>query len=116
MGYNRITNPETNRKVNITSKLGKYILKKYLFLINGGNRLDPRDDPDNPCWRNPDNMLKREELCDGEDDINFEEIPRGEGFCNGPNCIARRNIIDFNDIQNNNFNDIQNNSIIDSQN
>ena len=34
--YNRIINPKTNRKVNINSKLGKYILKKYLFFINGG--------------------------------------------------------------------------------
>ena len=32
--YTKIINPLTNRKVNITSKLGKKILKKYLFTLN----------------------------------------------------------------------------------
>ncbi len=35
--YSKIVNPETGRKVNIDSKLGQTILKKYLDNIKGGN-------------------------------------------------------------------------------
>ena len=34
--YNKIRNPLTGRKVNVTSTLGKQILKSYLLTINNG--------------------------------------------------------------------------------
>lgn len=34
--YAKIVNPITNRKVNITSSIGKKILKSYLFALSGG--------------------------------------------------------------------------------
>jgi hypothetical protein len=35
MNYNKIINPLTGRKVNITSKLGKKILRNYLNQLGG---------------------------------------------------------------------------------
>ena len=37
--YNKITNPETGRKVNVTSKLGQKILKDYLYHLGGAKEL-----------------------------------------------------------------------------
>jgi len=34
--YSNIVNPETNRVVYVSSKLGKKIIRKYLFVLNGG--------------------------------------------------------------------------------
>ena len=34
--YKKIYNPETGRKVNVNGKLGKQILRKYLYVLNGG--------------------------------------------------------------------------------
>ena len=34
--YSKIVNPQTNRLVNITSKYGKLIIKKYLQKLYGG--------------------------------------------------------------------------------
>ena len=34
--YNKIIHPITNNKIDIFSKSGKNILKKYLYLITGG--------------------------------------------------------------------------------
>uniref|UniRef100_A0A6C0IXK4 Uncharacterized protein n=1 Tax=viral metagenome TaxID=1070528 RepID=A0A6C0IXK4_9ZZZZ len=36
MVYNKITNPETGRKVTINSRLGKNIIKNYLYMIGSG--------------------------------------------------------------------------------
>ena len=33
--YNKIVNPNTGRKVNINSRLGKKIIKNYLILLGG---------------------------------------------------------------------------------
>lgn len=99
--YNKIVNPSTNRKVNINSKLGKYILKKYLSFIDGGSNLGPREDPDNPCRENLDNVLRREEQCEGKiDEINMETISEPNGFCTGPRCISRQSIIDVRNMPN----------------
>ena len=38
--YLKNLNPQTNRKVNINSKLGKNILKRYLDIIYGGSSND----------------------------------------------------------------------------
>ena len=35
--YSKIVNPQTNRLVNITSKYGKLIIKKYLQKLYGGS-------------------------------------------------------------------------------
>ena len=40
--YNKIYNPETNKYVNITSKRGKNIIKKYLQNLKGGEN-DPQN-------------------------------------------------------------------------
>lgn len=99
--YNKIVNPRTNRKVNINSKLGKYILKKYLSFIDGGSYQGPREDPDNPCRENLDNVLRREEQCEGKiDEINMETISEPNGFCTGPRCISRQSIIDVRNMPN----------------
>ena len=37
--YNKIRNPETNRQVNINSKLGRNILDNYVFEMRGGTPL-----------------------------------------------------------------------------
>ena len=34
--FNYIINPATKRKISIYGKTGKYVLKKYLFTLNGG--------------------------------------------------------------------------------
>jgi len=34
--YSKIVDPETNRVVYVSSKLGKKIIRKYLFVLNGG--------------------------------------------------------------------------------
>ena len=34
--YSKIVNPKTGRKVSVKSRLGKNILRKYLFILNGG--------------------------------------------------------------------------------
>ena len=34
--YSKIVNPATGRKVSITGRLGKTILKKYFNVLNGG--------------------------------------------------------------------------------
>merc|ERR1712072_1293369 len=53
--YNKIVNPETNRKVNISSSLGKKILKKYLLVLKGGSpKLGPHDGHENAfLWTPP---------------------------------------------------------------
>jgi len=38
--YNKIINPKTNRKVKVTSRLGKQILTNYLKLLTGGAYTD----------------------------------------------------------------------------
>ena len=35
--YTKISNPKTGRKVNITSRLGKQIIRNYLNYLNGGD-------------------------------------------------------------------------------
>lgn len=40
--YNKIYNPETNKYVNVNSKKGKSIVKKYLQNLNGGEN-DPKN-------------------------------------------------------------------------
>ena len=39
--YSKITNPITGRKVSITGKLGRKILKDYLTVLNGGTSSPP---------------------------------------------------------------------------
>jgi len=39
--YKYIINPETNKKVNIKTKLGKNILKKYMVSLTGGSNPNP---------------------------------------------------------------------------
>jgi len=39
--YKKIYNPETGRKVNVNGKLGKKILRKYLYVLNGGSGRNP---------------------------------------------------------------------------
>ena len=57
MRYNKIYNPITNRKVNITSKLGKKILHNYIVRLYGGawrsrkNSDDPPLSSINPCFK-----------------------------------------------------------------
>lgn len=34
--YSKIANPKTGRRVSITGKLGKTILKNYLLVLSGG--------------------------------------------------------------------------------
>ena len=40
--YSKIVNPATGRKVSITGRLGKTILKKYFNVLNGGARVEGR--------------------------------------------------------------------------
>ena len=35
--YHKITNPLTNRKVSVNSKIGKNIIMNYVTLLTGGN-------------------------------------------------------------------------------
>ena len=39
--YKYIINPETNKKVNIKTTLGKNILKKYIVSLTGGSNPNP---------------------------------------------------------------------------
>ena len=39
--YKYIINPETNKKVNIKTKLGKNILEKYIVSLTGGSNPNP---------------------------------------------------------------------------
>ena len=48
MSYSKIRNPETNRNVNINSRLGKMILRKYIDQI-GGARVGAHDE-DKDAW------------------------------------------------------------------
>ena len=50
--YNTIVNPSTGRKVNIKNKLGRSILKGYIYTLNGGNMI----------WDNKTNMFKPNSL------------------------------------------------------
>jgi len=36
MFYNKIVDPETNKKVSINSQLGKNIVNRYLIILRGG--------------------------------------------------------------------------------
>ena len=42
--YSKIVNPLTNKYVNINSKLGQYIIQKYIELI-GGAIISPSPSP-----------------------------------------------------------------------
>ena len=35
--YNKIVNPETGRKVKVSSKIGQRVIKNYLNVQNGGS-------------------------------------------------------------------------------
>uniref|UniRef100_A0A6C0B630 Uncharacterized protein n=1 Tax=viral metagenome TaxID=1070528 RepID=A0A6C0B630_9ZZZZ len=36
--YSKIVNPKTGRKVSVTSRLGKSIIRKYLNVLSGGTK------------------------------------------------------------------------------
>ena len=55
--YNKIINPKTNRKVNITSKLGKHILNNYIMQIGGSCSSDT------DCKTHVDGRIK---ICNNE--------------------------------------------------
>ena len=55
--YHTIINPNTNRRVNITSKLGRQILNKYINQL-GGNNHDKKDILDNAKVYAPDKYFE----------------------------------------------------------
>ena len=55
--YHTIINPNTNRRVNITSKLGRQILNKYINQL-GGNNDDKKDILDNAKVYAPDKYFE----------------------------------------------------------
>ena len=46
--YNQIINPNTGRKVNISGKIGKQILKNYVQVLNNSQS---GGEPETPSWK-----------------------------------------------------------------
>ena len=55
--YNKIVNPDNRKKIDIYSKLGRYILKKYLNQLGGHSGL---------CAMGPKNRCRKSEYNDGK--------------------------------------------------
>jgi len=72
--YHTIINPNTNRRVNITSKLGRQILNKYINQL-GGNNHDKKDILDNANVYAPDKYF--EGLNTEETKKRLERIEKG---------------------------------------
>lgn len=85
--YNKITNPLTNRKVNINSKLGKKIISNYIKLSFGGASLFDKVDkrataplpPIDPCLNMKEVTDKFLESFKGADKLDYNKLSQLTG-------------------------------------
>ena len=58
MVYSKIVNPINGKKVNVNSKIGKSILRKYLSVLRGGTAASKTESPPRPIRSTPCNVNK----------------------------------------------------------